>query len=110
MNIKFKNTINKKIYNIFLLILTWVIFILLNYFNWYKIIDLTRGNNLLLLIYLFLSPIILGIFILKLARLNNKKEKRNFLIGIILSIVIYYIIILLLIYFIISAVKNFFPF
>lgn len=92
------------IYNLLVIIGTWLLFILINLILWEKIIDFLFSNSLFY-IYIIGTPVLVTILINKLL-IKLQTNKKYIVFGIVLPLILYYLAITSFIFLALQAFNN----
>jgi len=82
---------------IFLSFSVWVLFLLLNFFFWYQIVDFITKFKITYL-YLILSPVVVFLSLVSFLRNKDGKNKKFYIVVNIVPVALIYILLLFVIY------------
>ena len=101
-----KEKLGQKKYNVLLVFLLWFLFIAIHYIFWNQLIN-SFDSTFLLYAYILFAPVLLSVFIYKIAEIKNKQNKKSIVVfGIIMPLLIYYICIGLFFYLAMQVFSN----
>jgi hypothetical protein len=104
--IKNKVITNKKeaLYNIFVIVCVWLLYVCINYVLWEKIINFLFDKNLFY-IYILVSPILVAWLISKLL-IKDQSNKKYIIFGITVPLILYYLTFASFIFLALQAFNN----